>query len=824
VAKGHYERCSESYRAFVAAVTNAAFARFVAEFKTLGTLYTEYKREAALLDFDDLIHYTRDLLAGNETVRQSLSQRYPRILVDEFQDTDPLQAEILWRLCGEAAGRTHWADRHLRRGSLFLVGDPKQAIYRFRGADVDTYIVAKEALEKQSRDSVLKITANFRSLKPILDFVNAQFDGLLSDEMGQPGFTALEPIHQSQDDRPAVACFDVVIGDHHRTNSGRVSADAARQEEAITVATLIRRLIGSYEVRSKGSSGLRPCRAGDIALLAPTGTNLWIYERALEDEGISIGSQAGKSFLRRQEVQDLIAIARTIADRRDTLALGALLRGPLVGLTEEELADAIMLLPRANEEVTPRLELWTDVNGISHPILRRTLEVLQSLGRKARQTTPYQIMAEAVEELCIRPKLTARHRRGAERALANVELFLEMARPYDARGIVSFVEALRKDWQAGEKEPEGRPDADADAVSITTIHSAKGLEWPIVIPINSPTVLRDRGAFLYRPSDDSVHFELLGQAGPEYELVKDEEKEQTRRERVRLWYVALTRACDLLLLPRQSDRVSNDWFSLLKTDLAGLPSFDHMTDSAGSTSAPTEVENRQDVARWSAEAAIIAATRRTVKWRSPSRHESGSSDPPDVSEDEIYTDTLGPGEPPRGHRETTLPTATIKGSRERGLLLHKLIEELLTGETDETMDALVTRAKQLLAELDMVEAEHPKEGPHTPELAATALGAMTIPEVAALRPRLVPETTVFSAETSEDSIAYVGGVADAIAFSDDDTPDVVVEWKSDVDPGAAQVALYREQIGDYLVTTGAREGLLVFVSTGRVERVLVYGE
>jgi len=101
-------------------------------------LYAQYKRDAALLDFDDLLHHARNLLATCEPVRQALARRYPRILVDEFQDTDPLQAEILWRLAGEGIPSLAWQERQIRPGALFLVGDPKQAIYRFRGADVAT--------------------------------------------------------------------------------------------------------------------------------------------------------------------------------------------------------------------------------------------------------------------------------------------------------------------------------------------------------------------------------------------------------------------------------------------------------------------------------------------------------------------------------------------------------------------------------------------------------------------------------------------------------------------------------------------------------------
>jgi ATP-dependent exoDNAse (exonuclease V) beta subunit len=175
-------------------------------------------------------------------------------------------------------------------------------------------------------------------------------------------------------------------------------------------------------------------------------------ERALEQREISIASRAGKSFYTRQEVQDMIAVARAIADRRDTLALGALLRGPLVGLTEEEIADAIIGLPPVGENQTPRLHLWTDCQVITNSVLKRALEVLQNLARKARRITPYHLMAEAIEELNVRPILRARYRQSAERALANVERVLEMARAYEARGLVAFADALRTNWDDTQKQ------------------------------------------------------------------------------------------------------------------------------------------------------------------------------------------------------------------------------------------------------------------------------------------------------------------------------------------------------------------------------------
>ncbi|MBM3855419.1 MAG: hypothetical protein FJ399_20075, partial [Verrucomicrobia bacterium] len=541
-----------------------------------------------------------------------------------------------------------------------------------------------------------------------------------------------------------------------------------------------------------------------------------------------IASQAGKSFFRRQEVQDLIALARAIADRRDTLGLGALLRGPLVGLTEEQIADAIAALPSTPGDAPPRLHLWTDRVAITEPLLGRALEALQSLARRARHSTPYQLMAEAVEELNVRPILRARYRAGAERALANVELFLEMARAYDARGVTAFVEALRANWDNSEKQIEGRPDSDAEAVSIITIHSAKGLEWPIVIPVNSPTELDENLAFLHRRSDDTVHFKLLGRAPPDYDVVKQEERDQLRRERVRLWYVALTRACDLLLLPRQTERSPSDWFSLLGASLGELSAFDAAALSRTPVLPKTEeLANPQDEMTWRAEAAAITATRRTIVWRSPSRHEGGEGEQPVRLDEDIFTDAAALEANLPAESGPALLRESIQGGRERGLVLHKLLEEVLTGETAEEPAALETRAKALLAELGVAEAKSPATGPYTSEIAATVLRALAIPEVTALRPRLLAEITVFSAEIAGSATTCVGGVVDALALREDGAIDVVIDWKSDVDPSAGQIELYRVQVRDYLAATGAREGLIVFVTSGRAEQVLrpamVYG-
>ena len=270
---------------------------------------------------------------------------------------------------------------------------------------------------------------------------------------------------------------------------GKANARQQRDGEAEAVAELCARLIGSEPVPDPENGEPRPCRAGDIALLAPTGSDLWRYEEALEARGIPVATQAGKGLYRRQEIQDLIAVTRVLADRRDTLALGALLRGPLVGLTEEELLDIVWSLPRKEDapDDLPRLDLGVAPEEIGNPLARDIVEKLQALQRRANATTPHGLLSQAVDVLRVRPILLRRHRGQAERALANVDLYLGFSRAYAVRGLRAFAEAMTAAWSDEARAVEGRPDAQEEAVALYTMHAAKGLEWPIVVPINTMT-------------------------------------------------------------------------------------------------------------------------------------------------------------------------------------------------------------------------------------------------------------------------------------------------------------------------------------------------
>lgn len=808
-----YGACNEAYAEFCSTLGDVAFRSFIAEFNAIRELFSKFKRDAALLDFDDLLYLARDLLREQESIRRALSGRYTHILVDEFQDTDPLQAEIIWQLAGDGDPGRPWQERVIRPGALFLVGDPKQAIYRFRGADVQTYLTARDALSQRDPASILSITANFRSRAPILDYVNRHFEDLLDAERGQPGFTPLTSTRDAGDGA-SVAAFDIPLGDEHKTSRGKLIVESVREEEAIVVAKIAARLIGSYPVYDADSGETRPAKASDVALLAPTGTSLWIYERALEENGIPIATQAGKGFFRRQEVQDLIAVARTVADARDTLAFGALVRGPLVGLSDEQIADEILALP-VDPDRSVHLDVNTDPSLVTSPVLAQTLHVLQDLRRKRRGTTPYQIMAEAVEALHVRPILMARHGGGAQRAHGNVDLLLEMARPYATRGIEDFARAVWQRWEDAEDQVEGSHDAAADAVSIITMHSAKGLEWPVVIPINSTTGLRHQEGFLYRRRDDTVHFKVLDYAGSEYAETMLEEVKELNLERVRLWYVALTRARDLLLLPRQSERVEGDWMSLIDVDVDSLPALDAERLERAHAVQDDAGTNRQDRETWLEEASAIADNRRTITWHRPSRHVDAEQ-----TEAEVPPTVYAGEEEAKEAGEEPVGANTDSHALKRGLILHKLMEEVLTGETGDAAANVRARAAELIAQQDLEDSPDASHRISSAGMAEMVSRTLIRPEIAALRPRLVPEYWVYGGDVSGRDMAITAGIADAVAFDARGDIDVVVDWKSDAILRERQVQSYREQVRLYLKATGANTGHIVFLGLDHIETVV----
>ena len=787
-AAEHFARADACYRGLLGRVATALAARLSGELDEVLEDYRAFKRAAAVLDFDDLLHEARSLVRRHDDVRRALGERYRHIFVDEFQDTDPVQAEILFRIAAEGRpGR--WQDAVLRDGALFMVGDPKQAIYRFRGADIATYAQARDAVARRAPGNVVQVTANFRSHPGILAHVNRMFAGVLSAP-GQPGYVALSPtLPAGAAPVPAVVRIAVDVPPQSKP------ADI-REAEAQAVADLCSHFVGALRVPGRGGVPV-PLGPGGIALIAPTSTELHRYERALETRGLPVASH-GRSLLRRQEVQDFLALARVLADPADTLAFGALMRGPLVGLTEEELLDITAALPGD----PPRFSRLTDPADVAHPAARRTLQILRDLGSRAHATTPALLLAEAAERLSVRAVLALREGRRSARAAANVEAFIERARPYGVRGLRKFARDLGREWRAKAAHDEGVVDSHGDAVEIITVHSAKGLEWPVVIPVNSCTLLRGREPLVHRAADETLHWLIGDVVPPDLAAALDAEEHSLARERERLWYVACTRARELLAIPDMREADGRSWARMVDLGHRDLPLLDlSRLEPRASPEAADHPANQQTAEVFAAERAVIAAASAPLRWLRPSDHDS---DRLEVTE----TAATDPAEAP----EAELPAGA---GVVRGLVLHKLIEEVLTGEIEDDMALLTPRARILMEELGGDVQGAPARS-DAEEIAATAMRTLHLPEIAALRPHLVTEWPVYAImEEDPAGCTALSGRIDAIAF-EGDRPSAVLDWKSDVRPSADTLQKHASQLQDYLEVTGVPRGGLVYMTPGIV--------
>jgi ATP-dependent exoDNAse (exonuclease V) beta subunit len=590
---------------------------------------------------------------------------------------------------------------------------------------------------------------------------------------------------------PCVTRFTIQVA-----TEGRVYAEMFREAEAERVADICARLIGNVMI-TRADSSCSPLRAGDIALLSPGHTELWRYERALEQRGLAVSSQAGQTLMRRQETQDILALLRILADSSDTLAFGALMRGPLVGLSDQELLDVTAALPQTEGRPT-FFSVRTDPSLVRHPLAKTILESLQDLRRRAAISTPSLILANAIEQLNVRVIMAARHRNRNARALANLDALIERARSYGVTGLRAFVRDLHADWERKVKASEGRIDAAEHAIEIVTIHSAKGLEWPVVIPINSTTELYRPDQFVHRQSDNSLHWMLGGVAPPDLAAARVEESREDANQRERIWYVACTRARDLLILPHIPQASKESWFSSIDLRQQEIPEMD-LTGLTGSDVRQATVQNNQqstDV--FDAEQRKVAESAQPIVWRRPSDHDQDR--PGDPLDSVIVADS--PAE----------RSEVVGGGALRGVILHKLMEEFLTGELEVDKRATVSRAHDLLSQL--LTDDDKKPCPDPSEMAASALQAIALPEIAAIRSFLVPEVAIWAVGEGY----LIAGRADALAIRGGRV-EVAVDWKSDINPSSAVRSRYAAQLRDYLVATGAERGILAFLSLGEISWV-----
>ncbi|WP_413434274.1 PD-(D/E)XK nuclease family protein [Rhizobium pisi] len=314
---------------------------------------------------------------------------------------------------------------------------------------------------------------------------------------------------------------------------------------------------------------------------------------------------------------------------------------------------------------------------------------------------------------------------------------------------------------------------------------------------------------------DTFYCPILGVPPSGYDTVREAEKNELDRERVRLWYVAATRARELLVLPRLDVLPSkSSWIGLVDLSLTTLPGIDASHLPFDPIVATGDVDNDQTREGFAAGASAIADRQVRLTWLAPSRDENASGEV--LQDEDIYIWT---GSENGADREPEAP-ALIQGGRERGLILHKLMEEVLTGESDEAIGALRTRAEAFIGALGKTPSDDPANGLSADELALCVTRTLALPEIAALRPALLAEFPIYTLRREVAELVATAGIADALTIDPDGRPLVVVDWKSDVNPDPQTLDHYRAQVRAYLDMTGAEQGLIVLMTSATVIHVM----
>lgn len=535
-------KAHEEVRATIVDSVMAALAERLTDYLKA---YEEAKRERNLLDFNDMLMIARNMLKEHPQVRKYFRDRYKFLLVDEFQDTDPLQAEIVFFLSEQEKGRAkEWKEVQVSPKRLFLVGDPKQSIYRFRRADIEMY---EEAKKRMGESRLLNISQNFRCAPSIVRMVNRIFQDLIKppeDGQYQPGYV---PLHFGRKKGTVPSEHGIVLLCPPKNKSiVMVRTNDCRLWESRCIASFIQKLVSEekWQVWDDSEQSFRPVMFKDIAILMRTYTPLNPLEEALRSYGVDYRVVGGKYFYKREEVQHLLAVLQAIDNPNDKIALVAALRSPFFGISDEEL---FMFHARGGN-----LNYLEEARGTAMEQPFHLLRELHEMRNGASVEALLKKLYEATSGLILfllRPQ--------GEQRVANLMKIGDVARALDERGMLSFrgfVQWLseRREEEAEEEEPPTLERGD-NFVRLLTIHRAKGLEFPVVILADLAHKENGREDFIIDRSGERIAIKVGDKKNRFWtrnyeEMSKWEEKRGEAEER-RLLYVGMTRARDFLVLP-----------------------------------------------------------------------------------------------------------------------------------------------------------------------------------------------------------------------------------------------------------------------------------
>ncbi|HYQ87533.1 MAG TPA: UvrD-helicase domain-containing protein [Bacteroidota bacterium] len=507
--------------------------------KTLDS-YDSRKSEFGQLDFDDLQIKTRELLR-REHIRKELAERFRFIMIDEYQDTDQLQYEILRLLISD-----------FRSGNLFIVGDPKQSIFRFRNAEVRVFEETKKAIAAASGaglENDVSLAESFRLLTGPADFVNRVFSGIMGGARPSPEIRHEELIKgRSNNAEGKVEMLLVEEGVSDQVTDGIAI-------ECRMIAQRVTKMVERKEIVYEGARETpRPIKFNDVAILLRGRTHLRALEIALAEHGIPYVLSAGIGFYQTQEILDFLSLFKFLLNPEDDVALVALLRSPFFAIPDSLLFE----VSRETREET----FWGKMNRYAAHHRDAMLVRAASILREDLELANRLSIPSLVERILLQTGWhgTVSGLPFGGQNVANIDKLLRIARDFEARGFNSlfdFAERLKTLADHERHEGQAPPEIAQNCVQILTIHGAKGLEFPVVfIPFLDQKFQYDASPFLDSrmgiafkspdPSDPAQE-----RSTPFFELLRRDSIRKTEAEEKRILYVACTRSRDVLVLSGQ---------------------------------------------------------------------------------------------------------------------------------------------------------------------------------------------------------------------------------------------------------------------------------
>lgn len=543
--KGHKEFVNEAVKEVHGLLTGALAPRLgqaiLALMQRLDQSYRRLKERAAGMDFADLQFAMWRILQDPKVV-QALQKQYKAYMIDEFQDTDLLQHKILNALLENG--------QEVSPGSLFVVGDENQSIYRFRGAEIKVFQAVRQRLLAVDPRAERSITCNFRSRKPLIDFANALFSRLIDNKDGMK----YHPLSAFR--KGAAPCVELI---HCQKETGRPA-----QGEAEALANRIKQMVEAGELVVGDDAQPRPVCYGDIAVLLRSRTHIKEYEHRLRLVEAPCTTVGGVGFYEQPEVRDMINLLRVIYNPNDLLSLTAVLRSPLFSLNDDSLFS---LIEATGGNILEGQEV---LSAEQEQRLSRARTVIDEL-RRARGFVDVPALLELALELTQYREAVLTGYNGLQ-SYANLEKLVALAEDFVATSpdedFISWVE-YASDFQEEEAPIE---DEAGDSVRLMTIHASKGLQFPVVFLPLANAQLRFRPGSILVDGAGGLAFRFPW-ACPVWEKVKAEEKQRELAEYKRLLYVAVTRAKDrlaLIVTPEQDQGESfNSWVIQLANQAPG---------------------------------------------------------------------------------------------------------------------------------------------------------------------------------------------------------------------------------------------------------------